>query len=384
MKKKITILGSTGSIGRSTLDVAQQHPDAFEVVGLAAHSNWERLAEQVAAFSPERVAVVDPSAAQKLSAALNGRCPDLLTGEEGVRQLAAWQKPDMMISGIVGAAGFTSTLAAVMSNVNVGLANKESLVTGGHIIMREARDRNVRILPVDSEHSAVFQSLLAGNAREVKKIILTASGGPFRTWPKESFDRITLADALKHPNWKMGKKITIDSATMMNKALEIIEARWLFDMPVEKIEVVVHPQSIIHSIVAFQDGSMIAQMGVPDMRVPIQYALTFPDRLPSTVKPADLAAIGSLDFEKPDPDKFPAVALGFRAAHEGGTSGAVLNAANEAAVAAFLDEKIPFTRIVQVVEAVMDQQSFIQDPSVEDIMAIDQWAREEAFRCLSS
>ena len=334
--KRVAILGSTGSIGTSALDVLRQLGPDFEVVGLAARSHWERLAGQVAAFHPRHAVLSSDTHFRHLAQRVGTNCVELRCGPNAVADLAASDDVDLVLNAIVGAQGLGPALAAVRAGKTLALANKEAMVMAGELIGHLARESAATIVPVDSEHSAVFQAMQSGRASEIRRIWITASGGPFRTLPSEQLEQVTPEQALQHPNWTMGPKVTIDSATMMNKALEIVEAKWLFGLQTEQIRVLIHPQSIVHSMVEFCDGATIAQLGLPDMRVPIQYALTYPERRTSPVAAADLAALGRLDFEDPDPERFPALELGFRAAEAGGAMGAVLNAANEAAVAAFI------------------------------------------------
>ena len=387
-KKRVLLLGSTGSIGENTDRVVQNLAEELELVGLAAHSSWERLLEQIASHHPEAVALVDPEAAGKLRAALEnaddkaGALPRIYEGEEGLVELVRETEADVLVAAISGAAGLPANIAALETGKDLALANKESLVMSGSILTRLARENDRRILPVDSEHSAIFQSLEAGSREEVERVILTASGGPFRQASAEELEKVTRQDALNHPTWEMGEKITIDSATLMNKALEIIEARWLFDLPPEQIEVVVHPQSIIHSLVEYRDGSTICQLGPPDMRVPIQYALTCPRRLPLPTEQLSLAELGQLTFESPDTERFPALRLAYEVLEQGGTAATVFNAANEVAVAAFLKEEIPFLGILKVVETCLKQHNVVENPDLENIFAADEWARLETEKIL--
>ena len=387
-KKRVLLLGSTGSIGENTDRVVQNLAEDLELVGLAAHSNWERLLEQIASHHPEAVALVDPEAAGKLRAALekaddkaNG-LPRIYEGEEGLVKLVRETEADVLVAAISGAAGLPANIAALETGKDLALANKESLVMSGAILTHLARENGRRILPVDSEHSAIFQSLEAGSREEVGRVILTASGGPFRQTSAEELEKVTRQDALNHPTWEMGEKITIDSATLMNKALEIIEARWLFDLPPEQIEVVVHPQSIIHSLVEYRDGSTICQLGPPDMRVPIQYALTYPRRRPLPTEQLSLPELGQLTFESPDTGRFPALRLAYEVLEQGGTAATVFNAANEIAVAAFLKEEIPFLGILKVVETCLKQHNVVENPDLENIFAADEWARLETEEIL--
>jgi len=376
---RVAVLGSTGSVGRRALEVAAHL--GCPVSGLAARADWRGLREQVQRFHPRRVALAEPSAAEALQEALDGTGPAVLGGPEGIRALAAGDDCDLVLCAISGAAGLAPALEAASRGKTLALANKESLVMAGPILLETARRSGAAVLPVDSEHSAIFQALQGSRRREVRRVFLTASGGPFAGIPRGEFDRITPEEALRHPTWSMGDKITVDSATMFNKALEIVEAKWLFDLAPSQIEVVLHPQSIVHSLVEFVDGSVIAQMGVPDMRLPIQYALTYPERVPGPVRSLDLTAVKTLTFEAPDLEKFPSIRLGYRAAETGGTMGAVLNAANEVAVGLFLERKIPFPRIFDIVRDVMDRHDVVPHPALEDIFRADAWARREARSC---
>ena len=377
--KRLAILGSTGSIGQNALAVVAEHPQEFEVVGLAAGKNIGLLAEQIRAYRPQRVSVQDERVARELKASLDGEPPvEILAGPEGAVAVAAAPEADLVVSAMVGAVGLPPTLAAVEAGKTVALANKESLVAAGPLVMAAVAANGASLIPVDSEHSAIFQAL-GGQYREgVRRLWLTASGGPFRTWPQEKLDAATPDQALKHPNWAMGAKITIDSATMMNKALEVIEAGVLFRLPVSQIEVFVHPQSIIHSLVEFVDGSVLAQLGWPDMRLPIAYALTYPRRLPLNSEPLDLEKVAQLTFERPDFKRFPALRLGYEAAKSGGTMPAVLNAANEVAVAAFLAGRLPFPGIPRVVEETMAKHTPAPLENLDQVLAVNNWAREYA------
>lgn len=376
--KRLAILGSTGSIGVNGLDVAAHL--GLPVTGLAAGANRKTFREQIDRFKPERAALADPAEYEALKKELNGSRTILLKGMEGVRQIAAGEESDVVLCAISGAACLGPVIDAADRGKILGLANKESMVVAGPIVLERARKSGATIVPVDSEHSAIFQSMRSGSVKEVKRIFLTASGGPFRETPRAQFSEITVEQALKHPTWNMGGKITIDSATMFNKALEIVEARWLFDLKASQIEVIVHPQSIIHSMVEFVDGSVIAQMGLPDMRTPIQFALTYPERAEGNVKRLNLAEIRTLTFQEPDLEKFPSLKLGWRAAEAGGTMGAVLNAANEVAVDRFVKREIPFLRIFDLVREVMDRHVLVARPTLEDVLQADAWARQEA-RC---
>ncbi len=379
--KRLAILGSTGSVGEQTLAVAQCFPDRFQVVALAAGRNVEKLAEQVRAFRPAVVSVADEPAAVALRQRLGPEAGEVQIGPAGLEAVATCDA-ELVVSGLVGAIGLRPTLAAIHAGRDVALANKEVLVMAGALVLREVRARGVSLLPVDSEHSAIFQ-VLAGQRREdVARLVLTASGGPFRGWPAERIARASVQEALDHPNWYMGPKITVDSATLMNKGLEVIEARWLFDVPPEKVDVVVHPQSIVHSLVEFIDGSVLAQLGLPDMRVPIAVALAHPERLPLDLPRLDLAALGRLDFEPPDRKRFPCLDLAFEALRGGEAAPAVLNAANEVAVAAFLAGTAPFPAVAATNAAVLHEHLERRADSaletLEDVLAADAWARQAA------
>ncbi|MEE9488768.1 MAG: 1-deoxy-D-xylulose-5-phosphate reductoisomerase [Candidatus Brocadiales bacterium] len=378
--KNIAILGSTGSIGKNALDVIRHLGADYSATALTSNRSWETLAQQAEEFHPRRVAMVDGEGCRQLKERLSGNSVEVLSGEESIEEIVADDDVDLVLSAIVGAAALPATLKAIAHKKDLALANKEALVMAGEIVTSKARENGVSLIPVDSEHSAIFQSLAAGKRSELRRIILTASGGAFRDYPADKLDGVTPEQALDHPTWKMGKKITIDSATLMNKALEIVEAKWLFDLKAEEIEVVIHHQSIIHSMVEFQDGSVIAQMGLPDMKLPIQYALTYPERLPAheDTEYLNLAKVDKLTFDQPDLHRFPALRLGFWAASDGGTLPAVMNAANEVAVQAFLEDKLKFTGIIRIVEEVMHKHTKKNQPSLDDIMTSDRWAREEA------
>ncbi|NLG44029.1 MAG: 1-deoxy-D-xylulose-5-phosphate reductoisomerase [Phycisphaerae bacterium] len=381
MHHRLIILGSTGSIGCSALDVVRGLGPDVRVVGLAAGRDWAKLAEQARRFRVGTVAIADENCATDLARA----CPPntrVLAGPQGLVELVRTTDADFVLAAIVGVAGLPATLAAVERGIDVGLANKESLVVAGSIIMPLARQRGCRLIPVDSEHSAIFQALMSGRPEEVRRIYLTASGGPFRTWPKERIAQATIAEALDHPTWSMGPKITIDSATMMNKALEIIEAHYLFDVPVDRLQVLVHPESIVHSMVEFRDGSVIAQLGTPDMRTPIQYAITYPQRAPGLAQPLTWDTARRLNFEPPDPQRFPALTLGHEAAQRGGTCGAVLNAANEAAVERFRAGEIQFGQIAELAGRTLRRHRGVAQPALADLMAADAWARQEVDECI--
>ncbi len=381
--KNVVILGSTGSIGKNALDVIRNLRHKYKVVGLSANSRWELLAKQVEEFKPKSVSLADGRWIKELKNKLPQNSVQILTGTNSVKEMVSRDDVDVVISAIVGAAGLPAAIEVIKNGKTLALANKEALVMAGGIIVSMAREKGVSIIPIDSEHSAILQALRAGHPNEVKKVIITASGGPFRDYPKEKLSEVTLEEALNHPTWQMGQKITIDSATLMNKALEIIEAKWLFNLDSTQIDVIIHPESIVHSLVEFCDGSVIAQMGLPDMKVPIQYALTYPYRENGNVESLDLAKLGSLNFRKPDMDKFPALRLGYEVVEKGGTMGATLNAANEIAVQAFLDRKIKFTDITKTVEHVMKEHNFIKDPTLQDIMDADAHARKETKKCIS-
>ena len=381
--RSLSILGSTGSIGVSTLDVVRQHPDKFSVTALAAGTDIALLAAQINEFRPLAVSVRDETSVQKLRELCGEYKPDILFGVEGASAIAEIDGSDMVVSAIVGAAGLVPTVRAIKAGKHIALANKETLVVAGQLVSDLVKQHKVHLLPVDSEHSALFQSLAGHRTEDVERIILTASGGPFRKTPAEELKQVTLEQALKHPQWSMGAKITIDSATMMNKGLEVIEAHWLFNVPAEKIGVVVHPQSIIHSMVEYIDGCVMAQLGAPDMRAPIAYALAWPERCASGIPRLDLAKIGTLTFEEPDMVRFPALRLAFEALKAGRTCPAVLNAANEIAVAAFLDRKIGFTEIAETVEKTLQAHDAFEPVELEDYLQADRWARETAQKLIA-
>lgn len=382
--KRISILGSTGSIGVSTLDVVRQHSEKFQVLALSCGRNVEKLVEQIQAFHPELVSVSQESDVEVLRSRLDqvGHTPkiEILWGEEGAIAVATHPQVDHVVSAMVGAVGLAPTLAAIRAGKEIGLANKETMVVAGEFMNAAAREYGATILPVDSEHSAIFQCLNGEKKSQVKKIILTASGGPFLHRPKEDFINITKEEALKHPNWDMGAKITIDSSTLMNKGLELVEARWLFEVDPQDLEVVVHPQSVIHSMVEFQDGSVMAQLGIPDMRIPIAYALSYPDRLSLDLPRLDLPKIQDLNFFEPDQDKFRCLALAQEVLRLGGTTPAVLNAANEIAVAQFLAGKIPYLKIPELISEALGNHRSKTPQSLDDITEADAWAREFAIK----
>jgi len=377
---QIAVLGSTGSIGRSTLEVIAASQGTLRAVALTAHRSTQLLEEQARAVRPRTIVVTDPAAAAAHDWSGLPKGVELLVGPEAVAQVATDADVDTVVSAIVGSAGLRGTWAALEAGKTVALANKESLVVGGPLVTRLAAQRNARILPVDSEHSAVFQAMQAGRRDEVSRVVLTASGGPFRTYTAEQLARVTVEEALAHPTWDMGRKITIDSATLMNKALEIIEARWLFDLDPGQIAVVIHPQSIVHSMVEYKDGSVLAQLSPPDMRLPIQYALTWPARRDGVAAKLDWSRAMQLQFEPPDFERSGALRLGLEVARRGGPAGAVLNGANEAAVAAFLDGRLGFCRIVPACRSVLENHNFDPDPTLERVLELDGWARQEVVR----
>ena len=377
--KALSILGSTGSIGRNALEIARRFPDRFTVKALAAKRSVALLAEQIREFTPEAAAVFDESTARQLGSLLPAGCRTrILHGEEGYRAVAAWESAQTTLAAMVGAAGLLPTLAAIDAGKTIALANKETLVMAGAVVTARAAARGTAILPVDSEHSAIFQCLQGQRREDATQILLTASGGPFLDRPREEFDALTAAEALKHPNWAMGAKITIDSATLMNKGLEVIEAQWLFGVPPDMIRVVVHPQSIIHSMVAFRDGAVIAQLGLPDMKAAIAYALSYPERLALGQALPAFSSATPLTFAAPDLEKFPCLGLAFEACRRGGTLPAVLNAANEVAVNAFLEERIRFSAIPRIVQTTMEGHGVVASPGLEEILSADRWARAKA------
>ncbi|HTS17074.1 MAG TPA: 1-deoxy-D-xylulose-5-phosphate reductoisomerase [Verrucomicrobiae bacterium] len=391
--KNVVLLGCTGSIGVSTQKVAMDLPGEIRIVGMASRGNVDGMEEAVRRFKPLAVGMTDHGKARELEGRLGGagfRGLPVHAGERGLVELARMREADVVLVAIVGTAGLEPALAAIRAGKDLAVASKEILVMAGELVMSEARKHGVKVLPVDSEHSAIFQCLEGRDPRDVKRLILTASGGPFRQTPREQFAKITVAQALKHPSWNMGQKITIDSATLFNKGLEMIEARWLFDVEVDRVDVVIHPQSVVHSMVEFRDGSILAQLSMPDMRYPIQYALTGPRRSPNSMPPTDLAKIGSLTFESPDREKFPSLRLAHEAGRVGGTMPAVFNAANEVAVARFVDGKIGFLQIFETVERVMHEHhkggaagaSWVASPTLDVILKADLWARKVAENVL--
>jgi len=379
-KRVLSILGSTGSIGTSTLNVVQQFPDRFRVAGLAAGRNISLLLEQIRTFQPRMVAVLNRELAEELARSLgpSDPRPEIVSSTQGYEQVATLPEVDMVLSSMVGAAGLLPTIAAIKAGKHLALANKETLVIAGQIVMDLAIQHGIQILPVDSEHSAIFQSLQGNHRRSLRRILLTASGGPFFQKSREELAKVTPQGALRHPNWSMGQKITIDSATLMNKGLEVIEAQWLFGVPTDQIDVHIHPESIVHSMVEYIDGSVIAQLGIPDMTIPIAYALAYPERLPVKNPPLDLFHLQKLSFYPPDTGRFPCLRLAYEACAQGATMPAVLNAANEVAVKAFLEEKIGFLDIAWLIETVMKRHKTSASPNIDTILAADRWARLEA------
>ncbi len=378
--KAITLLGSTGSIGTQTLDIVSQYPEQFRVVGLAAGRNGEMLAQQIRQFRPQIAAICDPdqvSVVREAIASLDYQ-PILLAGEDGITEVARYGDSEAVVTGIVGCAGLMPTIAAIQAGKDIALANKETLIAGGPVVLPLVKQHNVKLLPADSEHSAIFQCLQGVPAGGLRRILLTASGGSFRDLPVEKLASVTVADALKHPNWSMGRKITIDSATLMNKGLEVIEAHYLFGVDYDRIEIVIHPQSIIHSLIELQDTSVLAQLGLPDMRLPLLYALSYPERISTDWQRLDLLKCGDLTFRAPDHHKYPCMQLAYAAGRAGGSMPAVLNAANEQVVDLFLHEQIGFLDIPRLIEQVCDRhQSQNQaEPTLDDIIAADQWARQ--------
>ncbi|MBN2413766.1 1-deoxy-D-xylulose-5-phosphate reductoisomerase [candidate division KSB1 bacterium] len=378
--KKIAILGATGSIGQNCLHVAEKLSGEFNVTALTTNKNISLLIDQVKRFRPHMAAVTGVIPTEQQQQSFKQLGTRLFFGQDSLVEIVREADYELLINSVVGAAGFVPTLTALEAGKNIALANKETLVVGGELIIQAARKHGRTILPIDSEHSAIFQCLIGEDHNTIEEIILTASGGPFRTWSKEQLFSVTVEQALNHPNWSMGNKITIDSATMMNKGLEVIEAKWLFHVPVNKIRVVIHPQSIIHSMVAFYDGSVKAQLGEPDMRVPIQLAMTYPQRKPSEFPRIDFGTLKSLTFEEPDPNKFRALALAYQAAETGGTAPAVMNAANETAVRLFLEEKISFIRIAECIEETLDKIKIVSHPGLEDLLQADKQARAHVMQ----
>ncbi len=373
--KKIAILGSTGSIGTQTLEVVRANGD-LQVTALSAGSNISMLEEQIREFKPIYAVVYEEEKAKELKIKVADTDVKVLSGMEGLLTIASMEESDILVTAIVGMIGIRPTIAAIKAKKDIALANKETLVTAGHIIMKLAKEYGVNILPVDSEHSAIFQCLNGERHREIDKLLITASGGPFRGKTREQLQNVTVADALKHPNWAMGRKITIDSSTLVNKGLEVMEAKWLFDVSFDKIEVVVQPQSVIHSMIQFVDGGIMAQLGTPDMRLPIQYALYYPERRPLDGERLDFAKLKSLTFEAPDVENFPALSMAYEAGRVGGSMPTVFNAANERAVAKFLDEKIAYLEIIEIIKECMEQHKVIGEPTVEEILETERWTYE--------
>lgn len=379
--KNIAILGSTGSIGKQALNVIAANPDKFCVVALTANQNEALLEQQINQFHPDIAALADISAAERLAKRYNGSTR-IIAGEEGILEAATCPRVDIVLTSMVGFAGLKPTLAAIDAGKDIALANKETLVSAGELVTSRAKEKKVHILPVDSEHSAILQCLRGENSQSIKKIILTASGGPFRGFSAEQLKNVSVADCLKHPNWSMGKKITIDSATLANKGLEVIEAKWLFNVDYDEIDVIVHPQSIIHSMIEFADGAVMAQLGKPDMRIPIQYALSYPERIPSYLDRLDFKTLASLTFESPDAITFPALKMAYAAGRAGGTLPCVFNAANEEAVYAFLNGTIQFYNIAEIVKHAMDRHNLIEKPDLAQIFAADMWSRKLASEAI--
>ncbi len=382
--KNVAILGSTGSIGRSTLEVIAASGGALRAVALSAHESVARLVAQARQFRPDRIVITSPGAAENHDFSEFAGKTEILIGSERMVEIASATEVDVVVCAVVGSAGLWGTWAAIEAGKTVALANKESLVVGGPLVMDLVARTGARLLPVDSEHSAVFQALRAGRRQEVRRVILTASGGPFRNHSREQLAHVTVEEALAHPTWNMGPKITVDSATMMNKALEIIEARWLFGLSPDQIGVMIHPQSVVHSMVEYLDGSVVAQLSPPDMRLPIQYALTWPDRCEGVATKLDWTQSHALEFHPPDFERFPALSLGLEVARSGGSAGAVLNGANEAAVAAFLDRRIRFDQIVPACRDILHNHHFLSDPTLDQLHTLDLWAREEIERWILS
>jgi len=377
----LTILGATGSIGLSTLDIVRQHPDKYKIIALTAHKSVEQMAKLCEEFQPQFVVMVDENAAEQLSQKISQHI-NVLSGKENLSNVASLPIVTTVMSAIVGAAGLLPTLAAAKHGKTILLANKESLVMSGQILINAVKENNATLLPIDSEHNAIFQCLYGQDRKGLKRLLLTASGGPFRTWKDDNLQRVTPSQACAHPNWSMGKKISVDSATLMNKGLEVIEACWLFDLPPNKVDVIIHPQSIIHSLVEYNDGSLLAQLGNPDMRTPIAYSLAFPQRITSGVKSLNLFEVARLDFEKPNLQRFPCLRLAFEVMEKGGTATAILNAANEIAVDAFLSEQLPFVDIPKIIEETLSHCTIQPAEQLETILSADQQAREIAKELL--
>ncbi|MAE43160.1 1-deoxy-D-xylulose-5-phosphate reductoisomerase [Candidatus Woesearchaeota archaeon] len=379
--KKLSILGSTGSIGTQTLDIVRNNPNEFKVIGLTVNSNIELLKKQINEFKPEAVAVMDEEKADLLKKEVD---VSVYSGIDGIIKVAKLDETDTVVNSLVGSVGVRPTIEAIRTKKNIALANKETLVTAGSVVMEEVKKNNVNLMPIDSEHSAIFQCINGEKIGDVSGIVITASGGPFREYSKEQLENVTANDALKHPTWAMGNKITIDSATLMNKGFEVMEAHWLYGVGYENIEVVVHPQSIIHSLVEFKDNSVIAQLGNPDMKLPIQYALSFPKRFEMNTKRLNLVEAGNLSFEEPDFDRFPCLKYAYDAGKVRGSIGAVLNAANEIAVNAFLDDKIKFLDISKIIKKMMDSHNLIKNPDLNQILDVDEKIKEETTKIIEN
>jgi 1-deoxy-D-xylulose-5-phosphate reductoisomerase len=381
-RRRVVVLGSTGSIGTSCLDVIAHLPDRLELVGISAHSNFGLLFEQAARFRPRWVTVTDKGRAGELTGLPSGT--ELLRGQDGIARMVTDGDVDVVVSAIVGAAGLEGTWAALEAGKTVAVANKETLVMAGEMVMELARRRGAALLPIDSEHSAIFQIVRTSSPREIERIVLTASGGPFRGKTRAELEAATVHEALQHPTWRMGPKITVDSATLMNKALEVIEARWLFGLNAEQIEVIIHPESVIHSFVEFRDGSVLAQLSPPDMRLPIQYALTFPERVPGPTRRLCWRELAAWHFQQPDHETFPAIQLGYEVVRRGGTCGAVLNAANEAAVSRFLAGELRFLDITRACRQILEKHEYSARPTLSELAALDRWARQEVGRWITT
>ena len=372
--KHLLILGSTGSIGTQTLEIVKQHPDEFKIVGLTTNKNSDLLLKQIKEFKPKAVAVMDKS---KVDDLLNFSSCQVYSGMDGLNKIATLDEADTVVNALVGSVGIEPTYNAIKSKKNIALANKEPLVAAGSVIMEEVKKNKISLMPIDSEHSAILQCLNGGNINEINKITITCSGGPFKNYTKQQLENVSVQDALKHPTWNMGNKITIDSATLMNKGFEVIEAHWLYGIDYEKIKIVIHPQSIIHSLVEFQDKSVIAQLGLPDMKIPIQYALTYPKRFQNLSKSLNLAEIKNLEFKEPNFEMFPCLKYAYEAGAIGGTLPATINAANEAAVHAFLDNKIRFLDIARLIRKMMNEHNLIKNPSLNEILDVDKKIKEK-------
>ena len=375
MKKRISILGSTGSIGVNALKVIRNLSESYEIVNLSGNMNADLMIQQCEKFQPKSIVMINEEASEKVQKALNDYDVEVLSGRENLLRISKGKNVDLVLNALVGSSGMEPTLEALNAGVDVALSNKESLIVAGDLITNSMKNSGANLFPVDSEHSAIWQCMVGESINDIEKIILTGSGGPFRTRAIDSFSQITISDALNHPNWDMGKKITIDSATMMNKGLEVIEAYWLFNMHPSQIEIVVHPQSIIHSMIQFKDGSIKAQMGVPDMKIPIQYALTYPHHLESSWERLDFKLLGDLSFQEPDFDRFPCIQLAYKALDEMGTTPAVLNMANDYCVYKFLNEKIKFTDIPIIIESAMTNHQWVENPDLDYLRELDLWAK---------